>query len=138
MVGELNNSNDNGVKKGKEMNFLLLLISFLFGFSTGRAGSPLTSVRDQERKADVDVIYQKLEIHYSQHSWYPLSSDISLTPEESLPGITQDELTDPDGKFIQDGGYLYLPTECSALGCKHYSLQAELDRGNSYKRSSLN
>lgn len=120
------------------VSFIFLLFPLLGALVFSNFASTQVKATDVERKNDVNSIYQKLEEHYNEYGWYPTVEELSLYPEDSLPNLDPEALVDPDGNRLQDGGYTYLPEYCSALGCQHYKLTAELADGSPYTKTSLN
>jgi hypothetical protein len=119
-------------------SWLLLIVTGLFGSVFIGFAQAQNSARDVERKTDINAIFQKLEEHYAVNGWYPTIDELTRRPEDSVPNLDPEALVDPEGNQIQDGGYLYLPSDCTALGCQSYELSAELEDGTRYVKNSLN
>lgn len=119
-------------------SWILLLLTGIFGLTFTNINQTQNAARDAERKNDINSIYQKVEAHYNEFGWYPTVDELTLRPEDTVPGLDLEALIDPEGNRIQEGGYVYLPSECSALGCQKYELSAELDNGTRYIKNSLN
>jgi Type II secretion system (T2SS), protein G len=120
--------------------FFTLFFTFIFSFLLGLTGvsGQAASARDVERKNDINSIYQKLEEYYNDNGDYPTEEAMTINYDQKLPGLDPEALTDPDNKFINSGGYLYQPSDCTALGCKKYSLSAKLEAGSEYVKLALN
>lgn len=112
---------------------LLLLFGAFGALSSGNA-----SAQDIERKADIDALQQALEQHRTREGEYPTAQEFARENESQLPGLEQSALIDPDGDNMLDteGDYLYIPSDCSAVGCKHYELRAILELGSDYIKKS--
>jgi len=123
------------------LNFFILFLSFLVSWlvpGVSYSGSQ-TKALDVERKNDINSIYQKLEEYYNENGDYPTSDKLVYKTIETLPGLDEESLRDPDGKFINQGGdYIYEPSDCTALGCAQYTLSAKLGDGTEYTKLSLN
>jgi type II secretory pathway pseudopilin PulG len=132
-------SNEQGGVTVAILSMFIFILS-IFGISTlSTFGSTQAKARDIERKNDINSIYQKLEEHYNENGEYPTEKELLEEYDTQLPGIDQNALLDPNGKFIQSGDYTYTPTECTAVGCKKYTLSSTLEGDATlYTKTSLN
>lgn len=115
---------------------LLLLYSLLVGTPTG-----IISTRSQDNdvaaKTDISALASGLEMHYSRNGEYPTEKELTQEPDTSLPGVDSEAFYDGDGAFINSGKYRYQPTECTALGCKHFTLVAILSDQTTFQKQSV-
>ena len=119
-------------------NLLLGAIFSLFGLIFANFQSAQSKAIDTERKTDINAVYVKLEEHYNEHGDYPTEKELTKESEDQLPGLDPEALVDPNGKFIQSGDYKYEPIDCTAIGCAHYTLSAQLESGEMLTKQSLN
>ncbi len=126
------------------MSIVLTFIFFIFGIVGGSIFGGFTDTqakaRDVTRKNDINSIYQKLEEHYNEYGEYPTIKEVTLDYDQKLPGLDREALIDPNKVKINDTGsdYSYEPAGCSAIGCKSYILNANLEDGTQYSKTSLN
>lgn len=121
------------------MTFIFTVLTFLgllFG-SSHHAVSMHSQDADTQAKADMSELSTELEMHYQRNGEYPTQQELLEEYDTALPGIDPQTLFDSDGKFIDSGTYHYVPQECTALGCKHFRLQATLSDGSLFIRDSL-
>ncbi len=124
------------------MTIIFTFLSLLFGLFSGLVLNNYSGAQaqagDVERKNDINSIYQKLEEHFNEYGEYPTVDELVLNSEENLPGIDQEVFIDPNGKWLQQGDYLYSPTGCTAIGCASYELSALLEDSTQYTKTALN
>lgn len=121
------------------MNFLLSLLSFAILSLGSLSPFAIASSRaqDETAKSDINAIASALEMHYTRNGEYPTEKELTREYDTALPGINTEVLFDEDRLFINKGSYTYNPTNCTALGCQKYELQAKLADGSLYKKSSV-
>ena len=120
------------------ITFLGLLFGIFGGLVSNNYSGAQAKSQDTERKNDINSIYQKLEEHFNEYGEYPTEDELVLNSEENLPGIDQEVFIDPNGKWIQQGDYLYKPTNCTAIGCAKYELSTKLEDDTMYTKTALN
>lgn len=116
----------------------IFMFSLLSGLVLSNYSGAQSKASDVERKSDINSLYQKLEEHYNEDGEYPTTATLTVNYEVKLPSLDPEALIDPTGARIQEGDYTYTPTDCTALGCAHYTLTAKLDDGTDYTKQSLN
>ncbi len=121
-------------------SFFALLFGFLPGLVLANFQGAQSKADDVVSKNDINAMYQKLEEHYNENGEYPTVKELAEEYDQQLPGIDTEALIDAGDKFInEDGGdYSYSPTNCSAVGCEHYTISALLQDGTTYSKQSLN
>ena len=120
------------------LNFFITIIALFSGLVFSNLQGAQSKAADTERKSDINSIYQKLEEAYNESGEYPTQLDLDQNYDQKLPGLDRNALIDPNGKYIEAGDYSYLPTDCTATGCAHYTLSATLDDSTKYTKDSLN
>ena len=93
--------------------------------------------RDEKRKTAINAMYYALEEgYYVANEAYPEHIEKS----ETLPWIDPNLFTDPNGLNLWDEGsdYSYEANDCNEGKCKSYVLRAEMEKENSYIKSSRN
>ena len=124
------------------MSIFFTLFSVIFGLLSGLVFSNFSGAQskanDTLTKNDINSIFQKLEEHYNENGEYPTVEEVVYESEENLPGIDSEALYDINGNIINSGLYMYSPTDCTAIGCKKYTLTAELEDRTTYTKYSLN
>lgn len=120
-------------------SLLLFMLSLLPSLLLSNYGKAQSEARDTERKSDINAIHAQLEQHYAINYEYPTEQEVLIEYDYELPGLAEDSLFDPNGYKINDpaGSYQYTPTECSAIGCKHYTITARLEDKSAYQKKSL-
>ncbi len=124
------------------MSIFFTFFSLLFGLLSGLVFSNFSGTQSQASdtasKTDINAIFQKLEEHYNEYGEYPTVDEVIYESEETFPGIDSEALYDINGDLINSGLYSYTPSDCTALGCKKYTLSAGLEDGSTYTKLSLN
>lgn len=124
------------------MALIFTFLSLVFGLFTGLVFNNYSGAQakasDTERKNDINSLYQKLEEHFNEYGEYPTLNELVLNPEENLPGLDPEALIDPNGNRIQQGDYMYSPTDCTAIGCAGYEISAKLEDDSLYTKLALN
>lgn len=114
----------------------------IFGFLGNNVVSDNLETRNTERKNDINDIYVNLEKHYASFGYYPTIDEFINDKLDTLPGVDLESYIDPNGKKIPDGDYRYTPSECRAVGCDKYKLEANLesesDSNTKYAKENLN
>lgn len=123
------------------MSFFASLIALwllILGSSTG-VTTPRSESDDLTSKSDLDAVHILLEKHYSLQGEYPTEKELTNEYETALPGVDPELLLDGKGALIntEDSLYSYRPLECTALGCKHFTLIAQLSDGTIYEKKSV-
>lgn len=94
------------------------------------------TARDTQRKTSINAMYYSLEeVFYEQNNYYPAYID-----EDVLPSVDPELLTDPNGNKIGEAGsdYVYEATDCREDRCSSYSLSANLENEEDFKKDSQN
>ena len=122
------------------ISFLALVFGFLPGLVFANFQDAQAKADDTVAKNDINSLHSKLEEHYNENGEYPTLKGIAEEYDQQLPGIDSGALTDTNEKFINEYGsdYTYAPENCTAVGCEHYVLSAELLDGSTYTKNSLN
>ena len=115
---------------------ILMLFSLRLGAPHGVI-STQNQQNDQTAKSDMDELAGALEAHYSLNGEYPTEKEVTQHYDISLPGIDPAVLTDQNGKFINQGAYLYKPSDCTAIGCGHFIVSAQLSDKRAYQKTSI-
>lgn len=92
--------------------------------------------RDEDRKVAINAMYYALEnSFYKEHKYYP--EEIS---EENITVIDPELWTDPEGYNLGDplSSYHYEPANCENGHCKEYVLKADLEKEDTYIKTSRN
>lgn len=82
--------------------------------------------RNNIRKSTINSLYYNLEdIYFPKHRSYP-----QQITSETLPGIDNTILTDPNGHRLgtSESNYRYEPVNCVDGKCKDYKLRAILEK----------
>lgn len=101
------------------------------------------SLRDSERKADINALYYSLEeVYFKKHNSYPNRLSVETLGE----GIDKSILVDPAGVTISkeeeindqptQSTYRYEPTGCVNEKCRGYTLRATLENEADYVKSN--
>lgn len=106
----------------------LILPSSLLSSSNGQSSSA-----DTEAKDDIATISLKLESFYAENSTYPTAKDLAQNYDIILPSLDVEALYDSKNKYINAGGYEYIPDGCTSLDCRHFVLRTALENGQLYE-----
>ena len=93
--------------------------------------------RDEKRKTAINAMYYALEEgYYTQNEGYPEH----IEKADVLPWIDPNLFTDPLGINLWDEGsnYSYEASDCTDGKCQSYVLRAEMEKEESYIKSSRN
>lgn len=93
--------------------------------------------RDEKRKTAINAMYYALEEgYYTQNEGYPEH----IEKADVLPWIDPNLFTDPLGVNLWDEGsnYSYEASDCTDGKCQSYVLRAEMEKEESYIKSSRN
>ena len=93
--------------------------------------------RDEKRKTAINAMYYALEEgYYAQNEGYPEH----IEKADVLPWIDPNLFTDPMGVNLWDEGsnYSYEASDCTDGKCQSYVLRAEMEKEESYIKSSRN
>lgn len=93
--------------------------------------------RDEKRKTAINAMYYALEEgYYTQNEGYPEH----IEKADVLPWIDPNLFTDPMGVNLWDEGsnYSYEASDCTDGKCQSYVLRAEMEKEESYIKSSRN
>ena len=93
--------------------------------------------RDEKRKTAINAMYYALEEgYYAQNEGYPEH----IEKADVLPWIDPNLFTDPLGINLWDEGssYSYEASDCTDGKCQSYVLRAEMEKEESYIKSSRN
>lgn len=93
--------------------------------------------RDEKRKTAINAMYYALEEgYYAQNEGYPEH----IEKADVLPWIDPNLFTDPLGINLWDEGsnYFYEASDCTDGKCQSYVLRAEMEKEESYIKSSRN
>lgn len=126
----------------------LLIVIVVIGILAALVITTFTGIqkkaRDTERQTDVKALHGQLEAYYAQNGRYPTFADVTVA---NLPGLDPDALVDPKGGSLQAGdsdsdnyGYAVTPDGCDNSGtdCTGYTLEATLESGGTFEKTSLN
>ncbi len=121
------------------LSFFVLLLSLLPSFLLAPSYSLQAKSRDNERRQDIDTIYTQLEQHYVINYEYPTQKEVEIEYDLQLPALDAETLKDPRGFMINDpaGSYVYIPEDCTAIGCKSFRVIARLENDTTYEKSSI-
>lgn len=116
---------------------ILAFILLLFG-----SPGPLIGTKSQDDDAatvsDLNALSAALEMHYQRNGEYPTEKELVNEYETAVPGLDTEILLDGSGNFINNKGmYSYEPSECTALGCRHFRLIGTLSDGETYEKMSV-
>ncbi len=93
--------------------------------------------RDEKRKTAINAMYYALEEgYYAQNEGYPEH----IEKADVLPWIDPNLFTDPLGVNLWDEGsnYSYEASDCTDGKCQSYVLRDEMEKEESYIKSSRN
>lgn len=91
--------------------------------------------RDEDRKVAINAMYYALEEgYYAEHNAYPEN----IKEAKTLPWIDPNLFTDPAGinLWAEGSEYEYRATGCTDGYCKKYTLRAEMEKEDTYIKTS--
>ena len=109
--------------------FLQLILPSLLHTSSNEQ----PSIADIEAKNDIAIISLKLESFYAKNSTYPTAKDLTRNYDIILPSLDVEVLYDSKNRYINAGGYEYIPDGCTSLDCRHFVLRTALENGQLYE-----
>lgn len=117
-----------------EMVIVSAFLGLLFGLFFIQKVNLDAADRDDTRKTAINAMYFALEeSFYQDYGYYP--EEIN---EQNLPVIDPALWSDPNGRLIGDplSSYHYEPADCSNGKCKQYILRANLEKEDTYIKTS--
>lgn len=108
--------------------------------TTTSIGTSQSKAEDVRLKTDLNALYARLEEYYSNSGFYPTLADFSSSSwrKTNMPGLDSSMVTFPISATASTTQMGYVPTNCDAKGCQHYTFSIKLNEGTTYSKTSLN
>jgi len=138
-----------------ELIVVIVIIGILTALFLSTYAGIERNQRNQERRYDIQEIYQQLEAYYVENSKYPTLDDMNSSSwlQINMKTLDQGSLKDPSGSSgslaarPEPGAFAYQVSSTSGAGCNdtttpcaHYTLTATLEDSaqKTFVKSSLN
>ena len=117
-----------------EFVIVVVFLSLLFVFVMVQKADVEAFSRDEKRKTAINAFYYALEeSFYAERGYYP-----EVISAEVLPVVDAELFTDPDGRAMTDplSSYSYQAVNCVNAKCQGYTLQAKLEKEDTYTKQN--
>lgn len=139
-----------------ELLIVIVVIGILAGLVVTTFSGIQKKARDKERQTDINALHGQVEAYYAQNGKYPMLADVNSSTwrSDNMKGLDGDALKDPNGGAIDtlattvsSTQYRYDPTKEDNTACDNtvpgdecvkYTLEADLEEGTTYEKTSLN
>ena len=138
-----------------ELVVVIVIIGILGAFFYSTHASFERTARNNERRRDIDDLYQQLEAYNVEHSQYPTLADMNNASwvKTNMKTLNRESLRDPSSTSYalvarpEKDAYAYQVSGANGAGCndtttpcEHYTLTATLENSaqKTYVKSSLN